>query len=221
MPRIPLLCGFVAGPLFVLSFLVQGACRDGYDPLRHPVSSLALGSHGWVQIATFLVAGVLCVVFAVGLRRGLPAGSGRLWGPLLVGVWGIGLVGAGLFVTDPVSGYPAGTPDVLPRYGSTHAALHDSVSMVSFLAFTVACVVFTRRFVARRRWGWAWYSVATVITFVAALGLSGAAFAQSPDLVALGGLFQRLMIVTAWTWLALLARDTHRAACGVVPAPRR
>jgi hypothetical protein len=27
-------------------FLVEGATRVGYDPLRHPVSSLTLGDHG-------------------------------------------------------------------------------------------------------------------------------------------------------------------------------
>jgi Protein of unknown function (DUF998) len=36
-------CGVVAGPLFVLVFLIEGAMTPDYDPLRHPVSSLALG----------------------------------------------------------------------------------------------------------------------------------------------------------------------------------
>jgi Protein of unknown function (DUF998) len=42
-------CGLVAGPVFVAVFLGEGAVRDGYQPLRHPVSSLALGPGGWVQ----------------------------------------------------------------------------------------------------------------------------------------------------------------------------
>lgn len=46
MPKVSLICGIAAGPLFVLSFLVQGATRADYDPMRHPVSSLALGDHG-------------------------------------------------------------------------------------------------------------------------------------------------------------------------------
>ena len=64
-----LACGVVAGPLFVFGFLVEGATRAAYDPLRHPVSSLALGDRGWTQTANFLVAGFLTLVFAVGLRR--------------------------------------------------------------------------------------------------------------------------------------------------------
>ncbi|MEV7006241.1 DUF998 domain-containing protein [Streptosporangium sp. NPDC051022] len=210
MSKISLICGIAAGPLFVLSFLIQGATRDGYDPMRHPVSSLALGDHGWTQTATFLITGTLTIVFAVGLQRTLRRGPGRLWGPLLVGVWAIGLVGAGLFTTDPVSGYPPGSPNLMPAYGSTHAALHDGVSLVAFIAIMAVCIVFARRFVADNRRAWALYSAATAIAVLVTLALSGAAFAQSPNLVAFGGLFQRIMIVAAWSWLTLLARDTYR-----------
>jgi hypothetical protein len=56
-------CGVIAGPLFVAAFLVEGAARVGYDPLRHPVSSLALGDHGWKQTANFVVAGLLTLAF--------------------------------------------------------------------------------------------------------------------------------------------------------------
>jgi hypothetical protein len=47
--------GLVAGPLFVGTFLVEGLTWDGYQPMRHPVSSLALGQHGWLQVANFAV----------------------------------------------------------------------------------------------------------------------------------------------------------------------
>jgi hypothetical protein len=49
----------IAGPLFVVAFLVEGATRPDDDPLRHPASSLALGPFGWTQTAKFIVAGLL------------------------------------------------------------------------------------------------------------------------------------------------------------------
>ena len=64
-----LACGAIAGLLFVLVFLLEGATHANYDPLRHPVSSLALGDYGWVQSANFVVAGPLTLAFSVGLRR--------------------------------------------------------------------------------------------------------------------------------------------------------
>jgi hypothetical protein len=41
-----LACGVIGGPLFVTALLVEGATRANYDPLRHPVGSLALGDSG-------------------------------------------------------------------------------------------------------------------------------------------------------------------------------
>jgi hypothetical protein len=64
-----ILCGAVAGPLFVTAFTAIGAARRGYDWRRHPVSSLAIGPRGWQQRANFIVAGILYAFAAVGLRR--------------------------------------------------------------------------------------------------------------------------------------------------------
>ncbi|GAA3466955.1 DUF998 domain-containing protein [Nonomuraea roseola] len=200
-----LVCGAIAGPLFVVVFLITGATRAGYDPLRHPVSSLALGDLGWTQVATFVVAGVLTVAFAVGLRRALRPFGGSTWGPVLVGIWGAGLIGAGVFATDPISGYPPGTPDRLTKYGSAHAALHDVVSMLAFVALVAACFVFARRFAG---WGsplWAAYSAVTGIVFTGAFVLSGMGFEQTEGLVNVAGLFQRISITAGWCWLSLLA----------------
>jgi hypothetical protein len=62
-------CGLVAGPVFATAFLLEGAVRDGYRPLRHPVSSLALGPGGWIQAANFAVTGTLFLAGAAGLSR--------------------------------------------------------------------------------------------------------------------------------------------------------
>ncbi|MCK2217168.1 DUF998 domain-containing protein [Actinomadura sp. ATCC 31491] len=196
-----LACGPAAGTLFVGAFLVQGALRAGYDPLRHPVSSLALGPHGWVQSANFVVAGLLTLAFTAGLARAL-RGSRSL--PVLVGIWGAMLVAAGVFTTDPVSGYPPGTPDLLPHYSGLAAELHDLVSLPAFVALPVACAVFAVRCARAGERAWAVYSAVSAVVFAVAFGLATAAFAQAPALVAYGGLFQRVAVVTGWAWLALL-----------------
>ena len=55
--RVLLICGVIAGPLFVVAFLAQGAIRPDYNPLRHSISTLALGSDlGWVQSLNFIIA---------------------------------------------------------------------------------------------------------------------------------------------------------------------
>jgi hypothetical membrane protein len=79
MTKALLACGAIAGPLFVLVFLLEGATRADYDPLRHPVSSLALGDYGWVQSANLVVAGLLTLAFSVGLRRAFRPPEGSTW----------------------------------------------------------------------------------------------------------------------------------------------
>jgi len=63
-----LACGAIAGPLFTLGWAIEGATRTFYSALRHPVSSLELGDFGWTQVANFIVAGLLTLAFAIGLR---------------------------------------------------------------------------------------------------------------------------------------------------------
>ena len=199
-----LACGVIGGPLFVATFLVEGASRAYYDPWRHPVSSLALGDSGWTQTATFIVAGLLTLTFAAGLWRALRSGKGSTLGPLLVGVWAVGLLGAGAFETDPVSGYPPGTPDRLSG-NSWHGALHDLFSLLGFVALAAACFVFGRRFAGRGKRAWALYSAVSGVVFALAFVLSSAGFAQVEGLVNLAGLLQRVAVAVGFGWLTLLA----------------
>jgi Protein of unknown function (DUF998) len=200
-------CGVAAGPLFVGTFLVDGATRPDYDPLRHPVSSLALGPHGWTQTANFAIAGVLYLGFAAGLRRGPRAVAATRVGPLLIGAAAVGLLGSATFTTDPVSGYPPGTPDA--AVASTPAgALHDLFSVPIFLGLPVAALAFARGAWKRRDRRWAACSASSGLAMLATFVLAGAAFNQVPGLVDIGGLLQRASIVTGFGWLTALAVRT-------------
>ncbi|MGH8879435.1 MAG: DUF998 domain-containing protein [Stackebrandtia sp.] len=204
--------GIVAGPLFLAVALLAGAVRsDGYDPLRHPVSSLGIGPHGWIQIANFLVAGVLTLVFAFSLRAHLKAsGRGSLLGPLFLGVWAVGLMGAGIFVGDPISGYPAGTPDT--GIHTWHGQFHDvPFSTAGFLSMLATFLVFGRRFSSRRHYGWASYSGLTAIGFTIGLVMSTTGFEQG-ELVAVAGLLQRATVAIGLIWLTALAVHMRRTS---------
>ncbi|MGW4208099.1 DUF998 domain-containing protein [Lentzea sp. NPDC004789] len=180
-------CGVLAGPLFVLTFLVNGAVTTGYSALRHPVSSLQLAS--WVQTANFLVTGVLVVVFALSARPGF-------WGTLLISCIGLGLIGSGVFTTDPVNGYPPGSPAV-SEY-TWHGLLHDLFAIPTFVGWPIACFMLARRFRP-------WYSIASGVAFAVMFVLTNAAFAQTPGLVEFGGLLQRLTITIGFTWLTVVS----------------
>ena len=186
--------GIVAGPVFLGTWLVQALTRDGFEPTRHPVSLLALGEGGWVQIANFVVTGALCVACAEGLRREL----GTRWGPRLVAAFGVGLAVAGVFVADAGAGFPAGAPAGAPLM-SWHGAVHEVGFLVAQLSWTAAAAVFTRRFAAR---GQRRAAVATAASLVGALVL-----AAWPDPASFT---VRTAVASAieFGWLAAVARST-------------
>ncbi len=199
--RLLLACGALGPLLFIVVFLLEGATRPNYSAWHHIVSSLSLGEGGWMQITNFLLCGVLVLCFALGLRRVLHPGKGSTWGPLLLGLFGLCLIGAGLFVPDPLLGYPPGAPSTL----TLHGAIHMLLSLVVFTALIAACFVLARRFAGDPAWrGWAPYSIATGI-LVAVLFIATDVVASSPNPNAPAGLVQRLCIIIGWVWIALLA----------------
>jgi hypothetical protein len=140
------------------------------------------------------------LAFAFGLRRTLHPGKGSTWGPVLLGVCGLGLIGAAIFKTDPAFGYPPGAPTA----STLHGAVHLLMSNLSIISVVAACIVLAWRFRETRGWrGWAVYSIATavlvlVFAFVAML-------VTSPGPGSLFGLFQRLSLFTALVWIAMVA----------------
>jgi len=201
--------GALSAPLFIVMFFLAGSMHPDYNWLRYPISSLSIGPLGWMQILNFVIAGSLMILLALGLRRSFDARSrGALWGPLLVALAGLGLVGAGIFVSDPLFGYPPSLPLVLKQF-TWHGHLHDLFSMFMFAGLPAACFVFWRRFAALGERGWATYSLMTAFGMLVFFVLAGLAFNQVYGLVNIGGVFQRLTIGAALVWLSLLALSTH------------
>jgi hypothetical protein len=185
-----LACGIVAGPLFVAVVLAQALTRSGFDPRLHPLSLLSLGELGWIQIANFMLTGLLVLASAVGMRRALPGDRAATWGPRLIGIYGVALVWAGVFVADPADGYPtAASADPV----TWHGMLHNLAPIGTSLALIVACLVFARRFAGLGQRGWAASSVATAAVSL----VLGAVAVPAGDfrLMLLGG-------AAIWLWAA-------------------
>jgi hypothetical protein len=198
--RLLLGCGIVGPLLFMTMFLVEGATRADYSPLRHPVSSLSIGELGWMQIANFIITGALLIAFALGVQRALRPAT---WGPLLLGLVGIGLIGSGIFVTDPLNGYSPGTV-LVPTTRTTHGVLHDLFGIPVFLGLPITCAVFGRLFRRLGQPGWASYSILSGVTMFVVFIPARAGFSQRA-LADLAGLFQRLSLMVGLTWIVLLA----------------
>jgi uncharacterized membrane protein YhaH (DUF805 family) len=159
--RLRLVCGVLAGPLYLLVSYAQAFTRDGFDLTRDAFSYLSLGDAGWIQIANFMFCGLLFVVAATGLRQTLRGEPGGVWGPLLIGAMGAGMIAGGAFVVDPAFGYPPGAPAGTPPVLSWHGMLHGVAFTAAMLSWIAACFVFTRRFAVTGQRGWSIYSALT------------------------------------------------------------
>ena len=197
--------GVVAGPLYVLVSLAQALIRDGFDLTRHDWSLLANGTGGWVQIANLILTGLMVIAAAVGYRRALRGGVGQRWVPWLLGVYGIGMIGAGIFRADPMMGFPAGTPDGPPVTFTVHGLLHVVCGGVGFLALIVATFVLAKRFGREGRRGRAAFSIVTGVGFLA--GFAGISSGSGTPTVVLAFTAAVLLV---WAWLGSTSADLYR-----------
>ncbi|MFI5255205.1 MAG: DUF998 domain-containing protein [Candidatus Limnocylindrales bacterium] len=207
--------GLIGPPLFVIVFLVFGAKRPGYDPGHDFVSLFSLGDGGWMQMANFIVGGLLIGTFGGALHRVMPSGAGSRWGPVLIEIAGLGLILAGIFSTDPAQGYPPGAPLGLPTNGTSMTAnVHFLAAFLFFGGLILAAFVLARRFRAAGESGWFGYSVASAIGvlvfYAAALVLAGGAEATAAT-GGVAGWLQRAAIVSGLAWSFLLAWRYYRS----------
>ena len=202
MERFLLVCGALAGPLFTVVWFVVGVRRAHFDPMQHPISALAIGESGWIQSVNFLLTGALTIALAFGLRDVLKGKAG--WAPSLIGAAGAGYFGDGIFVTDPLNGFPPGTPPVTipPTFSGS---LHLLFASLLFFGLPAACFELARFF---RRQGvdrWARYSIFTAVAFLGTYLFASAGFLQAKDLVPYAGLIQRVSLTIGMLWMTLLS----------------
>jgi hypothetical protein len=188
--------GVLAGPIYIIVGIAQILTR-------YPLSFMSLGDLGWIQITNFIVTGLLVIAGAIGMRR-VAQGDKRLRrGALLLGIYGMGVLGGGLFVPDPALGFPPGTPDTYPTTMSWHGLLHFIFGQIGFLALIVASFVYARYFAANGLRGWAIFSALTGGIFLFAIIATVVTAGGNGSVWALLALY--VAVVLAWIWLAALS----------------
>ena len=184
-----LVIGIVTAVIFQAVLFVEGAIRPGYNPSYHTGSELALGDRGWVQAANFLLMGLGTFAFAAGVDRVLDSTAGAI----LLTIFGVGLLLAGVFRPDPLRGYP---PDA-SREVTWQGQVHNATGPIMFLALFAACLTIASALDGP----WQLY---TVITATVGLGMTiWTAISFQRD-AANTGLIQRCLIAVYWAWVILV-----------------
>src|SRR5262245_22438250 len=213
--RVLLACGAVAGPLYVTVTMIQALTRAGFDLRQHRFSWLTTGDLGWIHQSNMLLVGALTVLLAVGVGRMMRTGRGAVWGPRLLGLFGVAYIIGGLLRADPVAGFPPGTtPEMVQR--TWQGAVQNASRGASSLLLIAASLVIAGWFAAEGRRGWAWFYGAAIPVVFAALTIVGLAIGGNPSALA--------FLATPWIWVTALATHLYRRATerrNDVPAGRR
>jgi hypothetical protein len=203
-PTRPLLaCGAVAGPVYVTATLVQALTRDGFDLRQHRFSWLTTGDLGWIHQSNMLLVGVLTLLLAVGVRQLLGTGRGAVWGPRLLGLFGLAYVIGGSLRADPVAGFPPGTtPEMV--HTTWQGAVQNASRGASSLLLIAASLVIAGWFAAQGHRGWAWFYGAAIPLVFMTLTAVGLVIGGNPSAVA--------FLATPWIWVTALAVHLYQLA---------
>ena len=201
--RALLACGAVAGPVYVIVTMAQALTRDGFDLKRHRFTLMTTGDLGWIHQSNMLLVGVLTVLLAVGMRQLVRTGRGAVWGPRLLGLFGVAYVVGGLLTADPVVGFPAGTTPEMVQH-TWHGAVQNASRGISTLLLIATSLVIAAWFAAEGRRDWAWFYGAAIPVVFAALMAVGFAIGINPVAPA--------FLATPWIWVTALAVHLYRRA---------
>ena len=192
--------GVLAGPFYVVVALAQALLRPGFNLMHDDVSLLSNGHGGWVQVANFIITGAMVIACSLGIHRVLAASGKRSWSPVLLAIFGAGLIGAGIVVADPMNGFPAGAPAGHPTTISTHGVLHIVSAGIGFMALIAFCFAMARQLRTARHNRFSWASAGTGVLYLVAF--VGVASGSSSVLVVA---FFWMALIAAWTWLGMLS----------------
>jgi hypothetical protein len=199
--RVLLACGVVAGPVYVTVTMAQALTRDGFDLRQNRFTVLTTGDLGWIHKSNMLLVGVLTVLLAVGVGQMLRMGRGTVWGPRLLGLYGVAYIIGGVFTADPVAGFPPGTtPEMVQT--TWQGAVQNASRGAGSLVLIAASLVIAGWFAAEGRRGWVWFYGAAIPMVFVALTAIGFAIGGNPTALA--------FLVTPWTWVTALAVHLYR-----------
>jgi hypothetical protein len=185
----------VIGPIFfVLVFISDGFLHPNYSQMSQMVSFLSVQTNGWIQIANFVISGLLLIAFAIGFfQRMQPVIQKRhlLGISMLLFLVGAGLVNDGFNVTA-LPGQPLGL----------HGSLHVLGFLVIFASLIAASFLTGRQLLKVPAWrGYGWYSIiAGLITLLSFFAL----IVIMVKLPAIAGLINRAVIIEAFSWCVIM-----------------
>lgn len=173
--------------------------RPDLDPLASPISQYAIGPYGACMTSTLLIWGLASMLLAVALHRRVRP-SGRLWGGLLLlVVFAVGLVSAGIFPMD----VPFPPQNFSPKSFTAVGLIHVLSATIASACFPFAALLLAKSFQKDERWQ-VFHQPAYVLALVN-LAACVSFFIISGVSIEFFGIAQKIFAVLALIWLLLTA----------------
>jgi hypothetical protein len=198
--------GILAPIIFVSVFTVEGALRNGYDPMRMYISALSLGNRGWIQISNFIVLGLLLFIFTLGLSKEFQTGKASRGGIITLYIISVLFFISGPFVMDPTE-----TP---ADQMSVHGLIHGLSGGIVFLLMPIIIFIFLRRFFSDNNWqSFRWWTLilgvieatgVIIFTYVSKIPVEQNAY------INLLGFFQRIALIPFMVWVFIFGIEVLR-----------
>jgi hypothetical protein len=154
-------------------------------------------------VANLAVCGLMVIAAAIGIARVLQSRAAG-W---LLGCFGAGMIVSAIFKTDPVDGFPPGTPPGVPDTISTSALIHLAGGGIGFLTLAAACFVVARAMSRRNQSSMARLSficgVLILVGFFTPVAIPNGSAGTA-------GIW--LTVVVGWAWLAVVSTQLLRQA---------
>lgn len=199
--------GVLAGVFYMTAALILGLTRDGFDFSAHPLSILMLGEGGWMQSVNLIVTGAMVIAAAAGFARSMDGSASARRTGVLIGIFGVALIGSAIFPPDPMVGFPPGTETT---EASMSGILHLALGAIGFLCLAAAGLVVAGWFSKQSLSGMDLYS--RISAAIIAIGFVAAATVPPEN----GGILALwIAVVTAWLWLGISSATLYRS----VPHP--
>jgi hypothetical membrane protein len=156
-----------------------------YDAIRNSISDLALGSMGWLSRSGFGIFAVLLSFEIIRMKHFVPNDNKTRAAVVLSLCSSLGFLLLAIFTTDP------------PGVNTLHGTIHDIVTLIVAVFFTIGCLLFGLGFKNNRKWkGFYIYTMVVVgISFACAI-----LRIIMPAHWAFFGLYERILLWDGLIW---------------------
>lgn len=184
------LCGIIAPILFTILVIIESLLRPDYSQIYNFVSDLGVGPNAVIQNVNFAIFGILSILFALGLRSGLPSPQKKALkaGVWLVAIFGLCILLAGVFPEDYLSQIP-----------------HNLVSATAFVTIIAAQLLIWKGLKNANDSVWGKYRTYSLISGLMSLILVLVLKVAMSDFTDYQGIVQRAFLAVPWIWVEITA----------------